>query len=80
MQIELLSPKQNGSTGVEADGKNKASIKGMWKKAFKSLKSKDKEKDEKSEKSEKGEGKYSRLVSAHINVAIILLSRGHPGK
>ena len=65
VQIELLSPKQNGNTSVEADsGKhNKATIKGMWKKAFKSLKSKDREKDEKTEKPDKADSKYSKLVS-----------------
>lgn len=49
-QIELLSPKQNGN-GIESDrestsSKNKQSIKGMWKKAFKSLKTKDKDRGE----------------------------------
>ncbi|KAK3103942.1 hypothetical protein FSP39_023068 [Pinctada imbricata] len=40
-QIELMSPKQNGSIEkLDQDrGKSAATIKGMWKKAFKSLKS-----------------------------------------
>lgn len=36
-EIELLTPKQNGT--VENTDQDKSSIKGMWKKAFKSLKS-----------------------------------------
>ena len=49
MQIELLSPKQNGNAVDDRDGAtkqhSKQTIKSMWKKAFKSLKSKDKDKD-----------------------------------
>jgi len=48
-KIELLSPKQNGSTVEDRDGAskqhNKQSIKSMWKNAFKSLKTKDKDKN-----------------------------------
>ena len=41
LQIEILTPKQNGSIEkLDQDSKNSAAtIKGMWKKAFKSLKS-----------------------------------------
>ena len=51
LQIELLSPQQNG-TAVDLEGSTsggnaqRASIKGMWKKAFRSLKSHSKDKDE----------------------------------
>ncbi|KAI0228410.1 hypothetical protein LSAT2_021119 [Lamellibrachia satsuma] len=51
--IELLSPQQNG-TAVDLEGSTsggsaqRASIKGMWKKAFRSLKSHSKDKDDKS--------------------------------
>jgi hypothetical protein len=52
--IEVLSPKQNGNAGVESDQAsakaNKSTIKGMWKKAFKSLKSRDKDKEREKEK------------------------------
>ena len=84
-QIELLSQKQNGSAGaVDSSGADNnsgggggggksSSIRGMWKKAFKSLKSKDKAKTKESKlqqevdvpSGEKGaveEKKYSRLV------------------
>jgi len=48
-KIELLSPKQNGSTVEERDGAtnkhNKQSIKTMWKNAFKSLKTDKKDKN-----------------------------------
>ncbi|KAJ8298700.1 hypothetical protein KUTeg_022760 [Tegillarca granosa] len=37
-QIELLTPKQNGSVENDDQEKSSASIKTMWKKAFKSLK------------------------------------------
>ncbi|XP_052225847.1 uncharacterized protein LOC127841228 [Dreissena polymorpha] len=38
-QIELLSPKQNGAPEDEQEKKNPSTIRGMWKKAFKTLKS-----------------------------------------
>lgn len=38
-QIDLLTPKQNGTVENTDQDKSAASIKGMWKKAFKSLKS-----------------------------------------
>ncbi len=67
LQIELLSPKQNGSTASSHEppkAHSKASIKGMWKKAFKSLKtdSKGSTKD-KEDRVDRQEGKYSRMVS-----------------
>ena len=37
-QIELLTPKHNGSMDDD-EKKNPSTIRGMWKKAFKSLKS-----------------------------------------
>ena len=72
-QIEVLSPKQNGSTVDSSShdttkAHNKASIKGMWKKAFKSLKtdSKGSTKD-KEEKLDRQESKYSRMVSVNFS-------------
>ncbi|KAH3784909.1 hypothetical protein DPMN_162981, partial [Dreissena polymorpha] len=38
-EIELLSPKQNGAPEDEQEKKNPSTIRGMWKKAFKTLKS-----------------------------------------
>ena len=39
LQIELLTPKQNGSMDDDQEKKNPSTIRGMWKKAFKTLKS-----------------------------------------
>ncbi|XP_060577463.1 SH3 and cysteine-rich domain-containing protein 2-like [Ruditapes philippinarum] len=38
-EIELLTPKQNGSMDDDQEKKNPSTIRGMWKKAFKTLKS-----------------------------------------
>ncbi|XP_052799939.1 uncharacterized protein LOC128231321 isoform X1 [Mya arenaria] len=38
-QIELLTPKQNGAVEDDQEKKNPSTIRGMWKKAFKTLKS-----------------------------------------
>ena len=73
-QIELLSPKQNGGTvdspshDSAAKAQNKASIKGMWKKAFKSLKtdSKGSAKDKEEKLDSRQESKYSRMVSGRL--------------
>lgn len=39
LEIELLTPKQNGSVDDDQEKKNPSMIRGMWKKAFKTLKS-----------------------------------------
>jgi len=39
LQIELLTPKQNGAVEDDQEKKNPSTIRGMWKKAFKTLKS-----------------------------------------
>ncbi|XP_064599795.1 uncharacterized protein LOC135466306 isoform X1 [Liolophura sinensis] len=60
-QVDMLTPKQNGTVeGVDQDSKkaSSASIKGMWKKAFKTLKSTE-EKSEKDKEKEKDKGKGS---------------------
>ncbi|XP_064635720.1 uncharacterized protein LOC135492918 isoform X3 [Lineus longissimus] len=55
-QIELLSPKQNGTVDPDREGQRaqKATIKGMWRKAFRSLKQ---------SKSDKPDSKYSKIGS-----------------
>jgi hypothetical protein len=64
LQIELLSPKQNGTvdTDRESQKAQKATIKGMWRKAFRSLKQ---------SKSDKPDTKYSKLVSHHFSLQMI---------
>lgn len=39
LEIELLTPKQNGTVEDDQDKKSASTIRGMWKKAFKTLKS-----------------------------------------
>ena len=71
-QIELLSPKQNGSVeggGCDRESKKAqtASIKGMWKKAFRSLKKKDSVDEPDKQEVKQQDPKYSRLVSTLIS-------------
>ena len=76
-QIELLTPHQNG-TAVELEGStrgggaHRASIKGMWKKAFRSLKSHSKDKDDQPAENRTDDRKHvQRTVSgSHLYLEI----------
>ncbi|XP_074660602.1 uncharacterized protein LOC141913058 [Tubulanus polymorphus] len=64
-QIELLSPKENGNVETDRESKKdqRATIKGMWKKAFKSLKKNQKEKQTTDQVTDKYSGAKVRRKS-----------------